>query len=877
MNIIKQRFLRGPNLYSDTPCLLTLVDLGDLNGVSTAQAPHIVERLLALMPSLQDHRCSRGEQGGLVERMREGTDLAHLLEHVTIELQCLAGSEVGFGFEREVRNEPGQYRVVCSYQFERVAAQSFAMAMALVEACARQLPFAFDEALAALRDTGEECAIGTSTGAVLAAAKRRGIPAIRLTDSANLFQLGWGSRQKRLQATVTGNTNHIAVDIASDKQLTKALLERAGLPVPEGETVRTVEEALRVAASLDGPATIKPLDANQGKGVTTTCTTAEEVRAAFAHAREYGRHIIVEQFLKGRDYRVLVAGGKVAAASWRRPPHVTGNGVSTIRELVELENRNPARGGGHTNILTKIPLDEIAREVVRKQGFDFDIAPPAGVQVALRGNANLSTGGTAEDMTDLLPRSTVQICVRAASTIGLDVAGIDIVCEDIAKPLAAQGGGIIEINAAPGIRMHQYPSAGTPRDAGEAIVDAMFGAGNGRIPLIAVTGTNGKTTTTRLIEHAARLTGLSTGMTTTEGVYINGEMTMEGDCTGYHSAMSLLAAPDVDFAVLESARGGILKRGLAFDKCDVSVVLNVTPDHLGLDGIDSLAELAMVKEVIARVASRAVVLNAEDPLCVDMARRLAPGVEVLYFAMDCDCPVLVRHLAQGGRAVYLQERMLVVAGGGGHEALLDERAMPVSIDGLARYNVANALAAAAALLAAGFGNGAIAAGLRTFVSDGKSNPLRSNVFDIEGVKVVVDFAHNCAAYGALSEMARGMAAGQIVGVVSAPGDRRDGDLRDIGKVCAAGFDTVVVYESESRGRAEGETAGLIEEGARSASPQEGRLHCRLDVHEAIRHGPSLCKPGDVLVFGCGSSLSELIEAIRPGLPQVAEKIAEEVA
>ncbi|HEX8412284.1 MAG TPA: cyanophycin synthetase, partial [Sphingomicrobium sp.] len=467
MNIIKQRFLRGPNLYRDTPCLLTLVDLGDLDGQSTRALPGFIARLVALVPGLLKHRCSRGAPGGLIERMEEGTDLAHVVEHVAIELQCMAGSDVRFGFERSVRNEPGQYRVVCGYQFEQVAEEAFALAMRLVETCARQQQIDFAPLLAALRETGADCAIGTSTAAVLAAAKRRGIPAIRLTETANLFQLGWGSRQKRLQATITGRTNHIGVDIASDKQLTKTLLEDAGLPVPEGETVRTFEDALRVAGEIEGPVTIKPLDANQGKGVTTVCSTPEEIRAAFDHAKEYGRSVIVEQYLKGRDYRVLVTGDNVAAASWRRPPHITGDGKSTIRELVELENRNPARGEGHTNILTRIPLDAIAQEVVRKQGFEFDSVPQAGKLVELRGNANLSTGGTAEDVTDLLPASTVRICVRAAKTIGLDVTGIDIVCEDISKPLAAQGGGIIEVNAAPGIRMHQYPSAGKPRDAGE--------------------------------------------------------------------------------------------------------------------------------------------------------------------------------------------------------------------------------------------------------------------------------------------------------------------------------------------------------------------------------------------------------------------------
>jgi cyanophycin synthetase len=651
------------------------------------------------------------------------------------------------------------------------------------------------------------------------------------------------------------------VSIASDKQLTKTLLDQAGCPVPAGDTVGTLAQAQRVAGRLIdriGSVTIKPLDGNQGKGVTVAVSTPDEVERAFAFASEYGRHIIVEEFLRGRDYRVLVTGRKVAAASWRRPPHVTGDGTSSVRELVELENRNPARGDGHTNILTKIPLDQLAVDMLAKQGYTLDDVPAQGVSVDLRGNANLSTGGTAEDVTDLLPQETRDICIRAARTIGLDVAGIDIVCQDIAQPLREQRGGIIEVNAAPGIRMHEYPSRGTPRDAGAAIVDALFGEDDGRIPLIAVTGTNGKTTTTLLIEHVARSAGLRTGCTTTEGVFINGDRIARGDCTGYRSARTVLASPEVDFAVLETARGGILKRGLAYDRCDVAVVLNVSADHLGLDGIDSVEELARVKFVVAQRARRAVVLNAEDDHCVAMAGKLDAGIEVLYFALDADNPVLLRHLEPGGRAVYLQDDTIVLANGARHEALLDVRGMPVTMGGAARYNIANSLAAAAALSAAGFGNLEIVDGLRSFVSDWKHNPLRSNVFDVDGVTVIVDYAHNTAAYAALAETARAMTPGRLVGVVAAPGDRRDEDLIDIGATCAAGFDELVVYETENRGRAAGEVA---------------RLLVQLEVHQAIRLGLARCEPGDVLVFGCGSSISELLDAIRPTSPAAAQRIA----
>jgi cyanophycin synthetase len=547
-----------------------------------------------------------------------------------------------------------------------------------------------------------------------------------------------------------------------------------------------------------------------------------------------------------------------------------------VRELVDAENANPARGAGHTNILTKIALDAHAEDLLRKQGYVPDAVPPAGAAVYLRGNANLSTGGTAEDVTDLLPESTRRLCVRAAAKIGLDVAGIDIVCRDIAVPLDEQGGAVIEVNAAPGIRMHQHPSSGQARDAGESIVEGMFGHDDGRIPVVALTGTNGKTTTTLLMAHTVRLAGRVTGVTTTHGVYIDGKQVASGDCTGYWSARTVLASPDVEFAVLETARGGILKRGLAFDRCDVGIVLNVAADHLGLDGVDTIEDLAQVKAVVPMSASRAVVLNAEDPLCVAMARRIHPDVEIIYFAMEADNPVLLRHLEEGGRATYFQDNAVVVADATYHQELLRVESMPIAFGGRARYNIANALAAAAGLMASGFSNLQIATGLSTFVSDGKTNPLRTNVFDVRGVTVIVDYAHNKAAYAALVEMARALLPGQLVGIVTAPGDRRDADLMDVGRVCGAGFDELVVYDSAPRGRAAGAAVDLILRGAEEVVGVSDTLHRELDVGKAIRLGLSLCGRGDVLVFACGTSLDVFVEAIREMDPESAQKIAAQV-
>ncbi|KFI07732.1 cyanophycin synthetase [Massilia sp. BSC265] len=876
MQILEQRFLRGPNVHADSPCLLSVIDLQDLYGISSKDIPGFNDALLAALPSLQGELLPIGQRGGFAQRLREGTYLGRVIEQVTLDLQTQADAPASYGRTRPVSGRPGVFRIVCAYQSEKLVQPAFQLAVDLVTALGRGDAFDLAPRLDELRGIAARHAIGTSTAAVLAAAHERGIPTQRITEDANLFLLGWGVKQKRLQATTTGDTSFIAVKIASDKQLTKTLLKEAGVPVPEGSVVSTVEDACRAAARMKAPVTVKPLDGNQGKGVTVDCRDDEQVTRAFEFARQYGRRIIVERFVEGRDYRVLVAGGQVAAASMRRPAHVVGDGVATVRELVDRENQNPARGAGHTNILTKIALDDHAADMLRKQGFEVDSVLPVGVTAELRGNANLSTGGTAEDVTDLLPESTRLLCVRAASKIGLDVAGIDIVCRDIALPLEAQRGAVIEVNAAPGIRMHQYPSAGEPRDAGDAIVQGLMGDSDGRIPLIAVTGTNGKTTTTLLIAHTVRLAGKVTGVTTTEGVFIDGKQVAKGDCTGYWSARTVLGSPDVEVAVLETARGGILKRGLAFDRCDVGVVLNIAADHLGLDGVDTVEDLAQVKAVVATSASRAVVLNAEDPLCVAMGRRAKPEAEIVYFSMDPENPVFLQHLEDGGRGVYLQDNAVVVADGNLHQELVRVESMPVAFGGRARFNIANSLAAAAALMAASFTNLQIATGLSTFVSNGRTNPLRTNMFDIRGVTVIVDYAHNPAAYKAMAEMARALLPGQLVGIVTAPGDRRDEDLRDVGRVCGERFDELVVYESQSRGREVGEAVDLILGGAEETAGMSDTLHRVIDVGEAIRHGLSLCQPGDVLVFACGSSLQVFVDALRVNDPESADLVAAQV-
>ena len=852
MKTLEQRILRGPNLFARRPCVQTLADLGELAWVATLDLPGFDQDLLALLPGLRD----------VEPPPLHGALIAEVIGRVALELQRIAGAEPDVPFSTVVRCQQARVKIVVSYQLEMVGVLALGSAMAIVGSLCAGKKIALNEYLEALHASAQQGAVGTSTAAVVSAAAWSGIPVFRITDQANLFQLGWGSRQKRLHATMTGDTSHVMVGIAGDRQLTKSLLEQGGIPVPKGGVAASVQEALAMAARLRYPVTLKPLNGNQGKGVSTGCRDEQEVAAAFDFARQHGRKIIVERHIEGRDYRVLVAGAKVAAAALRRPPCVRGDGVSSVQQLVDTENLDPVRGVGHDNILTRIRIDDHAVALLRAQGFESASIVPQGRQVQLRSNANLSTGGTAEDVTDLLHPATAQMCIRAARLTGLDVAGLDLVCADIAQPLRAQGGAIIEVNAAPGIRIHEFPSKGSGRPAGDAIVEAMFGRGDGRIPVIAVTGTNGKTTTALMIAHCTGLAGMNTGVTTTEGVYINGERIIEGDCAGYHSARVLLASPEVDIAVLETARGGILKRGLAFDRCNVAVVLNVSNDHLGLDGIDTVEDLARVKAVVARAAADAVVLNADDRHCLLMETYIEADVERIYFSMEPENPVLLHHLKKGGRAAYFQDNALIVADGARRSEVIKAWCMPAAIGGHARHNVANALAAAAALMGAGFTQAQISAGLSTFVSDHAGNPLRSNIYSARGVTIVVDYAHNSAAYEAIGAMAKGLSTGRCVAVVTGPGDRRDADLHDIGRACARDFDELFVYEADPRGRASGATADTILAGARAAGKDEALLHAVVPVSDAFSAAMQSCRPGDVLVFACGSAETAQRETAR---------------
>lgn len=859
MKLLEKRLLRGPNIYTRQSCIKVIIDLEDLDEVSSKDLPGFTDRLCALLPSLEGHRCSLGVRGGFIQRLREGTYMAHIIEHVTLELQCLAGSSAGFGRARMVRGKPRCYTIVCAYKTEALIVSALETAMALVASVARGEEVAIEALLEPLRRLVKRHGIGPSTQAILDAARKLNIPSTRLTDEASLYQLGFGARQQRIQATITGRTSQIATRIAGNKQLTRVLLEQAGIPVPKGVVVRSVEAALREAARLAGPVVIKPADANQGKGITTQLTEPAAITQAFTQARQFSSSVIVEQFIEGEDYRVLIVNGKMVAAAHREPPYVIGDGVSTITMLISALNEDPNRGEGHAKALTRITADAHTEVRLKEMGMSQDSIPLAGQRVVLRDNANLSTGGSANDVTAQMHPHIIKTCERAAKQIGLDVAGIDLVCRDITLPLTQQGA-IVEVNAAPGLRMHEMPSHGTPRAVGQAIVESLFEEGDdGRIPVIAITGTNGKTTTSLLIAHVYQSAGFKTGLTTTEGVFIDDICVRKGDCTGYWSAKTVLGSPEVEVAVLETARGGILKRGLGFDYCDVAVVLNVAADHLGLDGVNTVRDMARIKSVVANSARHAAVLNADDPHCVDMATSLRRRVEVVYFSIDVQNPVVQAHLEQGGRCVILEDGAVVIYNQNDRESLLRVDELAVTLQGRAHHNVLNVLAAVAALVAQGdCSSAAMIKGLGSFHSSVEKNPLRLNVSHINGVTVIHDYAHNLAAYRSILATAHAMKSGRIVGVITTPSDRRDADLKELVKLCAQQLDEIVVYETEDyRGRKPGEILSILHTSALEAADETTPVHAVSGVQEAVLMGFQRCAPGDLLLVGGATDVNDL--------------------
>jgi cyanophycin synthetase len=885
LRIEETRVYRGANVWSYERSIHLVVDLGSLEEFPTNTLPDFTDHLLQLLPGLREHSCSRGRRGGFVERLNEGTWLGHVAEHAALALQQVVGHDIRRGKTRGVKGRAGVYNVIYGYIDEQVGLAAGRLAVRLVNHLVEGDPdFDWDAELEAFIKRAERTAFGPSTQAIVDEAVSRDIPWIRLNQHS-LVQLGQGVHAKRIRATMTSETASIAVDIASDKDLTTRLLGAAGLPVPKQDSVRTADQAVSVANRIGYPVVVKPLDGNHGRGVCLDLQDEAAVREAFPIAEEQSRRgwVIVESFVTGKDYRCLIIDGRMVAIAERVPAHVVGDGTSTVEELVELTNADPRRGVGHEKVLTRIKIDAAAEEILHGQGHTLTSVPDQGEMVKLALTGNMSTGGISIDRTFDAHPENVDIAEEAARMIGLDIAGIDFICPDITEPVRETGGAICEVNAAPGFRMHTHPTIGEPQFIAKPVVDMLFPPGaTARIPIVAVTGTNGKTTTSRMISHIFKGMGRKVGMTSTDGVVIDERLLIRADASGPRSARMVLQNPRVDFAVFEVARGGILREGLGYERNDVAVVLNVQPDHLGLRGIDTVEQLADVKAVIVEAVPRtgAAVLNADDPL-VRAMRRKCSG-EVIWFSMEEPGSetreMIEAHCRRGGKALVLNPsdrgEMIVVKHGRREMQLAWTHLLPATFGGRARMNVQNSLAAAAAAFAANAPLHDIRQGMRTFSTNYYLSPGRLNEVEVNGINVIVDYCHNAPGMRMLGDFvdrvgeslssSHDLARPSRIGIIATAGDRRDADMVELGEIAAAHFDVVVVREDEAlRGRERGEVAGLVRQGvedAISAGARCKQVEVVLEEIEAVRHAMSRANKGDLLVVCVdkhGAVMSEL--------------------
>jgi cyanophycin synthetase len=876
LRVLERTVYRGPHLFSARPMVRIQVDLGSLEELPTNRLPDFTGRLLSLLPGLQMHGCCFHAPGGFVRRLRKGTWLGHVIEHVALELQSLGGSRVTRGKTRSVKGRRGVYNILFQYEEETLGLTAGAYAIRLVTALlpdglqgaddvdlldVASVPDPLDvqSLVANLRAVHRATTLGPTTRALVKEAARRGIPVMRL-DEQSLVQLGQGSRQQRLRASVTGRTSLVAAELAGNKHRTKKMLQDAGLPTPLGAVVRSADEAARAGRRLGFPVVVKPLDGNHGRGVTTGITDEAALRVAFNRAVAQRSRVIVERELPGNDHRILVVGGKVVAVAERVPARVIGDGFHSIAELIDEANQDPRRGVGHENVLTRIVADKAMIDLLSQSGRSLSTVPLPGEEVRLRGTANLSSGGTAIDRTDEIHPENAAIAQMAAMTIGLDVAGVDFISPDISRSVREAGGGIVEINAAPGLRMHLEPSKGRSRDVARPVIEALFPRGSrSRIPIFAITGTNGKSTTVRMVARILREAGHNVGMTTTSGIYFNDHMLVAADASGPRSARTLLRNPAVDVAVLETARGGILREGLGFDRCDIGAVLNVSADHLGLKGIDCVEDLAKVKGIVVESVARRghSILNADDPTAEAIARHA--GGRVVWFSlrggtlMPDDLKV---HVGAGGIAVVREpgpgRGTIVVHRDCARNVLMCVEDIPATLGGTAVFNIQNAMAAAAMCAAHGVSLEIIRSALSRFTTSFDDSPGRLNIHDGHGFRVIVDYAHNPAALAALGALLKEMRRdhpGRVFGMVSIPGDRRDEDLTEMGRLAAGLFDEIMFREApDGRGRPKGSINALMSEGALAAGMSPTCVHRLVDEEAATDACLTAARHDDIVVL-----------------------------
>jgi cyanophycin synthetase len=871
MKILKIQALRGPNIWSiNRKRLIQMrLDLEEMEQFPTNQIDGFRERIEAMFPTMIEHRCSEGVRGGFFSRIERGTWMGHVIEHIALEIQTLAGMETGFGRTRETKT-PGIYNVVFSYTEENVGLFAAESSVAIAESLIAGTDYDVEADIQKMREIRERVRLGPSTGSIVEEAVSRDIPWIRLGTNS-LVQLGYGINQMRFQATITCKTSNIAVDIACNKEETKRMLDMASIPVASGGICVDEEDLEDVIKKIGYPIVLKPLDGNHGKGASINVKNWEDAVEGLAYAQKYSRRVIVEKFITGYDFRVLIIDNKLVAAAKREPAHVKGDGTQTIQQLIDETNLDPRRGYGHENVLTQIDVDRDTTDLLEKLGYTLQTVPRKDEVVYLKSTANLSTGGTSVDVTDMMHPENIFLCERISRVIGLDVCGVDIMAENLTQPLKENGGCILEVNAAPGFRMHLAPSEGLPRNVAAPVIDMLYPPGKeSRIPIIAVTGTNGKTTTTRLLAHIVKNNGYKVGFTTSDGIYIQNHMMEKGDTTGPISAEYILKDPTVEFAVLETARGGILRSGLGFGRCDIAVITDIQEDHLGLSDIHTLEDLARVKSVVVRSVKKDgwAILNAEDEQCMKIANELS--CNIAYFSLDEDNPV-VKKLSKEGKIVAVYENGFITIKKGEWKIRIEKAThVPLTLGGKARFMIANVLAASLASYLYGFKTEDISLSLQTFIPSAAQTPGRMNIFEFKKFKVLIDFAHNPAGYRGVEDYLSSVEATKKIGIIAGVGDRRDEDIRDCATIAARMFDHIIIrQEKHLRGRTEEEIIGLIMEGIEASGKSVTTEIIKREV-EAIKHAISNAEDGS-FITALSDVVTNAIEIVQEYLDKENEE------
>ncbi len=862
MKIEKIQVLRGPNIWSirRKKLIQMRLDLEEVEHTPTNKIEGFRERIEKLIPSLITHRCSEGVEGGFFQRIEAGTWMGHVIEHIALEIQTLAGMDTGFGRTRETKT-PGVYNVVFNYIEENSGVYTAQQAVEIAQYLIDGRDYDIDACIKKLKEIRERERLGPSTGSIVEEAVARNIPWIRLGKNS-LVQLGYGVNQQRFQATITGKTSSIAVDIACNKELTKKMLDEAAIPVPSGDLVVDEEDLENVIRKIGYPIVIKPLDGNHGKGSSINVNDWETAKIGMQYAQNYGRKVIVEKYITGYDFRVLVINHKMVAAARRVPANVIGDGELNIQQLIDKENLDPRRGYGHENVLTEILVDKDTNELLEKLNYTLETLPKKGEIVYLKSTANLSTGGTSIDVTDMIHPENVTMAERISRIIGLDVCGIDIMAENLTQPLKESGGAILEVNAAPGFRMHLAPSEGLPRNVAAPVVDMLYPQGKPvRIPIIAVTGTNGKTTTTRLISHIVKNNGYRVGFTTSDGIYIQNTMLTKGDTTGPISAEFVLKDPTVEFAVLETARGGILRSGLGFSYCDIGVLTNIKEDHLGLNDIHNLKDLTRVKRVVLDSVKKDgwSVLNADDEYSMKLMNDLDSKVAI--FSLDENNPHIKKFAKEGKITCVYEEGFITIKKGDWKIRIAKAYNIPITMEGKAKFMISNVLAASLATYLYGFEIEDIANSLRTFIPSAQLTPGRLNIFKFKKFNVLIDFAHNPAGYEAIEDYLKNVEATKKIGIISGVGDRRDEDIKECGKIAGRMFDYIIIRnEKHLRGRTEEEINGLIISGIQETGKGVS-YECIPKEIEALKHAMSMAEEG-TFITALSDVVSNAIELVQ---------------